>query len=411
MPDSSQLLTLEDVTAIYDGAEEPVLRNISLSVGRGEVAGLASLDNGGGKTSLARVAAGLLPPTSGRVLFDGEDVYAMGYQADQRFRAQFSLVLEGGALLVNRTVWDNVALPLRYHGELRGRELNLAVERLLAQCGYSERIHAFPWQITERSRRLAAFARALARDPKFVIVDRFFEGMEMPDWRRLFELVMELNQQQGVSWLLISELDPTIFQVAERVAILDRGRLLGYDFRRQLYKHPRIRAAFEASEMRTRQESLRVLRADSDPTADAFAPGASEGELGVATPRGGREDLGATIDLDGAMPRLAREAWLDAQERQARRSSTVEDPGQTIDLEGDRRGRVQEAIRMADAEAATASSGSSDVVVVVTGSEHDDPEDDAERTITLDKPSIPEPPETVEDPGASEPPSEPPPEA
>jgi ABC-type transporter Mla maintaining outer membrane lipid asymmetry ATPase subunit MlaF len=219
------LLSLEAVDAGYR-EEVPVLRGIDLELARGEILGLVSLDAGGGKTTLLRVAAGLHAPWAGRVRFDGVDVYAMGFRADQAFRARCAVVLEGGALLVNQTVWDNVALPLRYHRGLRGRELTLQVKRLLDLTGFEEDAHLFPWQVSGRGRRLAAFSRALSRDPSLVLVDRFFEGLEMPDWKRLFELVLELNHSQGVAWILGSEVDPVLFQAAERVLVLDQGAVL-----------------------------------------------------------------------------------------------------------------------------------------------------------------------------------------
>ena len=136
--------------------------------------------------------------------------------------------------------------------------------------GYNEELHVFTWQVSGRGRRMAAFARALSRDPELVIVDRFFEGLEMPDWRRLFELVMELNQHQGVTWLLVSEQDPAIFQVAERAAVLEGGRLLGYDTRRRLcQENARIRAAFEAAEVEDRPQSSRILLVESSAELDA----------------------------------------------------------------------------------------------------------------------------------------------
>jgi phospholipid/cholesterol/gamma-HCH transport system ATP-binding protein len=311
---NTALLSIEDIHAGYPGKPE-VLDGVSFSIQKGEVVGLASLDDGGGKTTLVKSLAGLLPPTSGQVIFDGDDIYKMGYRADQRFRARVSVVFEGGALMVNQTIWDNIALPLRYHGDRRGRDLRVSVERLLAQCGYNEGLQAFPWQVSERSRRLAAFARALARNPEFVIVDRFFQGLEMPDWRRLFELVMELNQNDGVSWLLVSELDPGIFQVAERVAILEHGKLLGLDFRKKLYANRRIRAAFEAAEMRVSQrlrrlgDSERILIVESSTEFDALTSGESED----LTTSAGADDVAETLNINHArlteeMKQLAEEA-------------------------------------------------------------------------------------------------------
>ncbi|MCW8138842.1 MAG: ATP-binding cassette domain-containing protein [Planctomycetota bacterium] len=303
MSGAAGLLTLEEVTCGYaPGA--PLLRGVTLDVQRGEVAAVVSLDASGGKSTLVRVAAGLLPPAGGRVRFDGQDVYAMGYGDDLRFRSRCAVVLEGGALLVNMSVRDNVALPLRYHRGLTGRELDVHVARLLEQAGFTEDAGRFPWQVSVRGRRLAAFARALALDPELVIVDRFFEGLEMPDWKRLFELVLELNTSEGVTWLLVSETDPAIFQVAERVAVLEAGRVLDFGHRRRLYQDPRVKAAFEAcvGEARGARQSGRVgaqagegagiVALESDAALLALASGSEPGPL----------DAEATLVLDGVTP-------------------------------------------------------------------------------------------------------------
>lgn len=267
------LLVLDRVSAGY--AREPeVIEDITLELRPGEIVAVTSIDMAGGKTTLLKVAAGLLEPRAGRVLFDGQNVFQMGFRADQRYRERSAVVLEGGALFVNRTIWDNVAFPLRYHQGLWGRALADEVERLLAMAGYNEDLRAFPWQVSTRSRRLAAFARALARDPELVLVDRFFEGLEMPDWRRLFELVLELNRQ-GVSWLLVSELDPAIFQVANRACVLEEGQLIAQGTQAELLGNPRLKAAFQAAEDAPKSESGRILIVDSGDERDPFASGTS----------------------------------------------------------------------------------------------------------------------------------------
>lgn len=324
------LLVLDDVTCGY-AAGGPVLRGASLDVQRGEVAAVVSLDASGGKSTLVRAAAGLLPPRKGAVRFDGQDVYAMGYGDDQRFRARCAVVLEGGALLVNQTVRDNVALPLRYHRGLVGRELDVNVERLLEQAGFTEDARAFPWQVSVRGRKLAAFARAMALDPELVIVDRFFEGLEMPDWKRLFELVLELNTAEGTTWLLVSETDPAIFQVAERVAVLEGGRVLDYGHRRQLFADERVRAAFEAGDDEVRGarktgrvsavaaagDSERILIVDSNEELEALAAG-SDPDLDPVAPA---FDPEMTIVLDGVVPPAAASPRPSGAQRAAGRPS------------------------------------------------------------------------------------------
>ncbi|MBI3724246.1 ATP-binding cassette domain-containing protein [bacterium] len=241
----SEILAFDHVSAGYGGS--PVLHDITFEVRRGEVAGLVALD-GRAKTTLVKCAAGLLSPSEGAVRYDGNDVYRMGFGEDQRFRAKTAVVLEGGALFSNRTIFSNVALPARYHDG--GKETDVApfVHKLLKRVRFNEDPDALPWQISARGRRLAAFARALVREPDLVIVDRFFEALEVHDWKALMELVLELNVQNGVSFLLVGDLQPAIFQVAERVLVLEGGRVVAHDFKRALFKDERIRKAFEESE-------------------------------------------------------------------------------------------------------------------------------------------------------------------
>lgn len=335
------LLVLEDVTCGYRAGAH-VLRGLSLDVQKGEVVAVVSLDASGGKSTFVRAAAGLLPPVSGAVRFDGQDVYAMGYGDDQRYRARCGVVLEGGALLVNQTIRDNVALPLRYHRGLVGRELLVQVERLLEQAGFTEDPRAFPWQVSVRGRRLAAFARALALDPELVIVDRFFEGLEMPDWKRLFELVLELNTAEGVTWLLVSETDPAIFQVAERVAVLEGGRVLDYGHRRQLFLDERIKAAFAASidEERAHRtgrveprsdDSDRILIVDSREELDALVAG-SDPDLDPLADAP-HVDPETTIVLDGVVPRAAPDRGGSGRLREQQAGASSSTPARARELE------------------------------------------------------------------------------
>ena len=242
----AELIAFDDVTVGYAG--EAILQGLSFNVRRGEVAGLVALD-GRGKSTLVRCAAGLLAPEKGKVLYETHDVYRMTFAEDQRFRARTSVVFEGGALFANRSIEQNLSLPLRYH--LGGQEGDAAefVRRLLERVGYVEPLTAFPWQVSARGRRLAAFARALVREPELVIVDRFFEALEPQDSKRLMELVLELNVKNGTSFLIVGELEPLIFQVAERVVVLEGGKLVAHGFKRQLYKNPKIKNAFETGEL------------------------------------------------------------------------------------------------------------------------------------------------------------------
>ena len=379
------LLEFEQVSAGYP-TEPEVLRGVSLDIQPGEIVALCALDMWGGKSTLLKVGAGLLAPTGGVARFDGQDIYAMGYGADQEYRRRTAVVLEGGALLVNRTIADNVGLPLQYHDGLRGKKLERKVDRLLAQAGYNESPHAYPWQVSSRGNRMAAFARALARKPELVLVDRFFEGLEMPDWKRMFELVIELNQGRGMAWLLVSELDPAIFQVADRVGLLEQGELVAYGRRSDLFADRRIEAAFHAATEGSYSgsaESQRILLVDSGedfldesdvdsvPLSGDGLAGLSDvprtrrhlrtpgGDAAAADPAAGAPDLAEgrvgggrreeTVTIDGEIiRRLRREARTADQRKESRRRTLQEEPTIKVD------GAIDEQIRAIGAAAVAA---------------------------------------------------------
>ena len=120
-PPPGPLLVLEDVTAGDDDEHHPI-KGVSLTIDRGAIVAVTALGLHGGRSALLQVASGLLEPTAGRVVFDGDDVYRMGHAATQRLRSRVGVVLEQTGLLANTTIWENVALPLRYHGGLGGRQ-------------------------------------------------------------------------------------------------------------------------------------------------------------------------------------------------------------------------------------------------------------------------------------------------
>lgn len=114
------LLELERVCAGADGDHAPI-DLVGLTLERGEVLAVVSLDLWGGRTTLLETAAGLLEPQRGTVRLDGVDLYKLPFDEQLKARRRIGVVLESTGLLQNLTVWENVALPLRYHAALGGR--------------------------------------------------------------------------------------------------------------------------------------------------------------------------------------------------------------------------------------------------------------------------------------------------
>jgi len=303
------LLELEGVCVGAERESAPI-EDVGLTLERGEVLAVVSLDLWGGRTTLLETSAGLLEPTRGSVRLDGVDLYRLDFAAQLRARQRVGVVLESTGLLQNLSIWENVALPLRYHADLGARELTVRVERLLEKAGFSEDPLVLPWRVSGRGRRLAAFARALARDPDLVVIDGFFEGLEMPDWRRLFEVVIDSSRAERTAWLLACEIDPVTFSLADTVAVLERGRLIKRGTRRQLFEDKRIEQAFLAADASTlRRKSQRWTSLRTPTYTEADLEGMPAPELGG----GGMEtiDVGAHLTADRVREAAARDPFGD----------------------------------------------------------------------------------------------------
>ena len=219
-------LVLEKATFRY--GELWVLLETSWSVPRGGMAILTG-ENGGGKSTLLYVCAGLLPVTSGRVTLDGHapDVTKPSELVRQGVRRGF--VFQHGGLLSNRSALENVTLPLSYHADLLGLEsagVTARARELLAELRVSQiDMHALPAHLSVGVRQRVALARALAMNPNFVFMDDPDAGLDEATKRLVYERLGRLRDDPNVTTVLTTT-DPELIEyLGAPVMRLEHARL------------------------------------------------------------------------------------------------------------------------------------------------------------------------------------------
>jgi branched-chain amino acid transport system ATP-binding protein len=212
---SEQLLELRDVRAGYDGIT--VLHGVDLAVAAGQVVALLG-PNGAGKTTTLRVAAGVHPVQSGRLLLGGRDL--TGADPRDLARAGVCLIPEGRGVFPNLSVRDNL-LMMTFTGCSRAQIEESAFRRFPVLARYASRAAG---TLSGGEQQMLALARGLATDPAVLLLDELSMGLAPLVVGRLYEQVAEIARQ-GVAVLVVEQFAAAVLGIADHAAVLVRGRV------------------------------------------------------------------------------------------------------------------------------------------------------------------------------------------
>ncbi len=217
------------------------LRDVSLEIRRGEIFGIIGY-SGAGKSTLVRLINGLERPTSGTVSVDGADVTALDAAHRRALRSQIGMIFQQFNLFRSRTVAGNVAYPLKVAGWDRERR-DARVAELLDFVGLLDRAYDHPEQLSGGQRQRVGIARALATRPGLLLADEATSALDPETTSGVLDLLRRVNRDLDVTIVLITHELDVIRQVADRVAVLDAGRVEEVGDVYDVFAHPRSEAA------------------------------------------------------------------------------------------------------------------------------------------------------------------------
>jgi len=206
------------------GAPVHALRHIDLHVRAGEIFGIIGR-SGAGKSSLVRCINLLNRPTGGQVLVAGRDLMRLEAGALRAARRNIGMVFQHFNLLAARTVFDNVALPLELAGCTRA-QIAARVHPLLELVGLAPLAGRYPAQISGGQKQRVGIARALANHPKVLLSDEATSALDPETTRAILALLRKINRDLGLTVVLITHQMQVVKQIADRMAVLDGGRIV-----------------------------------------------------------------------------------------------------------------------------------------------------------------------------------------
>ncbi|MBA3850033.1 MAG: polyamine ABC transporter ATP-binding protein [Opitutus sp.] len=213
-------IEVEGLEARYD--DRVILAHVSFAVKRGEIFFVIG-GSGCGKSTLLRNLVGLNQPAQGTVRFFGRDFTHAGPGERRALLRTFGILYQGGALWSSMTVRENVALPLELYTKLDRRERDEVAALKLAQVGLAGYGDYLPAELSGGMRKRAGLARALALDPDIVFFDEPSAGLDPLTSLKLDELIVQLRDTLGTTIVVVSHELASIFDIADRVIMLERG--------------------------------------------------------------------------------------------------------------------------------------------------------------------------------------------
>jgi len=217
------MIELEHVYKRFEQKDVPVeaLQDVSLRVGRGEVYGVVG-PSGAGKSTLIRCVNLLERPDQGRVMVDSLDLMALSADGLAKARRKMGMIFQHFNLLSSRTALANVALPLEIEGMERGARLVKARE-MLDLVGLTDKAESYPAQLSGGQKQRVGIARALATNPKILLSDEATSALDPQSTQSILALLKQLNEELGLTILLITHQMEVVKQVCDHVALLESG--------------------------------------------------------------------------------------------------------------------------------------------------------------------------------------------
>lgn len=257
------LITFKNVTRTFTTGKSSsvtAVDDVSFTVNRGEVYGVIGF-SGAGKSTLIRLVNGLEKPTSGTITVLGQQISGMPESKLRHVRSRIGMVFQQFNLFTSRTVAGNVAYPLKVAGWKKD-EREARVAELLEFVGLADKAKAYPEQLSGGQKQRVGIARALAAKPDILLADESTSALDPSTTEEVLRLLRRANEELGITIVAITHEMEVIRAIADRVAVMDKGRIVEEGPVYDVFSNPRsgAEASFVGSALKDRPTDADLAR-------------------------------------------------------------------------------------------------------------------------------------------------------
>lgn len=213
---------------------------VDLQVAKKQTIGLVG-ESGCGKSTLGRTIIRLHDPTSGRILYDNQDVTTINGQELDQYRRRMQMIFQNPYASLNprKTVGDIIGIPLKNRGMRNLSERKEIIHDLIQRVGLSRRhVNLYPHQFSGGQRQRIGIARALAMQPEFIVADEPVSALDVSVQAQIINLMEDLREQYDLTYLFISHDLSVIYYISDEVVVMYLGRIVETAHTEELFKHP-----------------------------------------------------------------------------------------------------------------------------------------------------------------------------
>ena len=235
---SETMIRVENVSKTYTGKQGTVeaVKDVSLEISRGEIFGVIGF-SGAGKSTLIRLLNGLETVTSGHIYINEKDITTLKRKELLKERQKIAMIFQHFNLLWSRTVEENIAFSLEIAGVPKA-ERKAKVAELIDLVGLTGREKSYPSQLSGGQKQRVGIARALANDPEVLLCDEATSALDPKTTKDILKLLVEINQELGLTIVLITHEMHVVRQICHRVAVMEEGRVVESGEVIEVFKNP-----------------------------------------------------------------------------------------------------------------------------------------------------------------------------
>lgn len=212
------------------------VKNVSLNIEKGEIFGIIGY-SGAGKSTLVRCINLLERPTEGQMIVGGKDLVSLPEKALRKEREYIGMIFQQFNLLGARTVFENVAFPLRWRS-MDKAQITARVKELLKLVGIEDKEKAYPSQLSGGQKQRVAIARALANEPNVLLCDEATSALDPLTTQSILRLLKDVNKKLGITVVIITHEMAVIKEICDRVAVMEDGYVVEVNDVATLFSDP-----------------------------------------------------------------------------------------------------------------------------------------------------------------------------